>query len=207
MSERILHQVTLSGHCHKVRLFLSLLGLSFTVKEIDMAAGEHQTSAFLALNPLAQVPVLIDKGLVITDSNAILIYLAQTYASGSHWYPDNTLVQTQIQKYLSLAAGLLAEGAAAARLINVFKAPLDKAACLRKADRLLTYLNQVLSNQNWLAAEQISIADIAHYSYIAHAPEGDVDLTLYPAVQQWLQRIETNSRFVAMPKTFVGLQK
>lgn len=201
MQPRILHQLALSGHCHRVELFLSLLGLEYQLKSVDLANGQHKTAEFLQLNPLGQVPVLEDQGQILTDSNAILVYLAKTYAPGTHWYPDDIKSQTEIQKYLSLAAGLLANGAAAARLINVFNAPLNKASCLEKAHTLLALLEKVLQTQPWLVGQTISIADIAHYSYIAHAPEGDVELTHYPAVIAWLKAIENQTGFIAMPTT------
>jgi len=68
-----LYRFRLSGHSHRVELFLSLLGVPVEMAEVDLGKGEHKTPEFLAKNPFGQVPVLADDGLVLADSNAILI--------------------------------------------------------------------------------------------------------------------------------------
>ena len=72
-----IHHVPLSGHAHRAVLFASLLGLKPELVEVDLAAGAHKQPEFLALNPFGQVPVLEDDGVVVADSNAILVYLAK----------------------------------------------------------------------------------------------------------------------------------
>jgi len=69
----------------------------------------------------------------------------------------------------------------------------------------LTVLNAHLAGRDWLVGERVSLADVANYTYIAHAPEGDVALDSYPNVISWLKRFEGLSGFVAMQKTAVGL--
>lgn len=79
-----LHHHPLSGHSHRARLFLSLLGAPHEPVEVDLKAGARKTPAFLALNPLGQAPVL--DGVVVADSNAILVYLAKTF-DRTDWPP------------------------------------------------------------------------------------------------------------------------
>ena len=79
----------ISGHAHRAHLFLSLLGLDFDLVEVDLLKAEQKTEAFLKLNPFGQVPVLEDDGVVIADSNAILVYLARRYGAAS-WLPQVT---------------------------------------------------------------------------------------------------------------------
>lgn len=80
-----LYRHPLSGHSHRVELFLSLLGVPFELVEVDLTKGAHKEPAFLALNPLGQVPVLEDGDLVLADSNAILVYLALSYDRARRW--------------------------------------------------------------------------------------------------------------------------
>ena len=68
-----LYSFSLSGHAHRVRLMLSLLGLEAQMVEINLGKGEHKTPEFLALNLFGQVPVIDDDGEVVADSNAILV--------------------------------------------------------------------------------------------------------------------------------------
>ena len=117
----------LSGHAHRVRLFVSLLGLPSETVDVDLAAGAQHEPAFLALNPLGQVPVIDDGGTVIADSNAILVYLAKRYGD-AHWLPDDPAGAALVQRWLSYAAGPIASGPAAARLVTVFGAKLDQEA-------------------------------------------------------------------------------
>ena len=70
-----LHRMKLSGHCHRVELFLSLLRLPYECVEVNLAAGEHRQPAFLALSAAGQVPVIEDGEVTLADSNAILVNL------------------------------------------------------------------------------------------------------------------------------------
>ncbi|WP_063551175.1 glutathione S-transferase family protein [Burkholderia territorii] len=194
----------LSGHAHRVRLFLSLLGLPFDTVDVDLAAGAQRELAFLALNPLGQVPVIDDDGTVLADSNAILVYLAKRYGD-AHWLPDDAVGAATVQRWLSYAAGPIASGPAAARLVTVFSAPLDHDAAKRTAAKILAAIDQELAGKPFAAGEQPTIADIAAYTYIAHAPEGGVSLEPYPHVRAWLARVEALPGFVAMPPTRAGL--
>ena len=70
---------------------------------------------------------------------------------------------------------------------------------------LLGVLEPLLAQQDWLVAGRPTIADVALYSYTARAPEGNVDLSPYPAVRQWLARVEALPGFVAFGRTPAGL--
>ncbi|OJB35095.1 glutathione S-transferase [Burkholderia ubonensis] len=194
----------LSGHAHRVRLFLSLLGVPFEVVDVDLAAGEQRRPAFLALNPFGQVPVIDDGGVALSDSNAILVYLAKRYGD-AHWLPDDPAGAAAVQRWLSLAAGPIAAGPAAARLVTVFGAPLDHEQAKRIAVRLFDVIDAEFAKQPYAAGAQPTIADIAAYTYIAHAPEGGVSLDPYPHVRAWLARVEALPGFVGMPPTRAGL--
>ncbi|WP_322064873.1 glutathione S-transferase family protein [Burkholderia ubonensis] len=194
----------LSGHAHRVRLFLSLLGVPFEIVDVDLAAGEQRRPAFLALNPFGQVPVIDDDGVVLSDSNAILVYLAKRYGD-AHWLPDDPAGAAAVQRWLSLAAGPIAAGPAAARLVTVFGAPLDHAQAKRIAVRLFDVIDAEFAKQPFAAGAQPTIADIAAYTYIAHAPEGGVSLDPYPHLRAWLARVEAMPGFVGMPSTRAGL--
>ncbi|MBC3468437.1 glutathione S-transferase [Pseudomonas sp. RW10S2] len=194
-----------SGHAHRARLMLSLLKLEPEVIFVDLAKGEQKKPEFLALNPFGQVPVIDDNGTIIGDSNAILVYLAKTYGQG-RWLPQDAAGEARVQRWLSIAAGPLAFGPAAARLITVFGAGFNADEVIGRAHNLLKVMEAELGKASFLTGSEPSIADIANYSYIAHAPEGNVSLDAYPNVRAWLARIEALDDFVAMPRTAAGLQ-
>jgi len=194
----------ISGHAHRAHLFLSLLGLDFELVEVDLLKAEQKTDAFLKLNPFGQVPVLEDEGVVIPDSNAILVYLATRYGN-ANWLPQDPVGAATVQRWLSVAAGEIASGPATARIINLFKKPVDPADAIARAHRILSLVEDSLDGKQWIAAGWPTIADIALYSYIARAPEGNVDLAAYANVNAWLARVEALPRFQPFIKSPVGL--
>ena len=195
-----LHGFRLSGHAHRARLFLSLLGLPFENIDVDLPNKAHKSPAFLAMNPFGQVPVLEDGDVVIADSNAILVYLATRYAATS-WLPRDPVGAARVQRWLSAAAGPLAFGPAAARLIALFKAPFNQAEVSARAHALFTVMEAELGKAAYITGEAPTIADVALYSYTAHAPEGGVALDAYPAIRAWLVRIEALPGFVPMVRS------
>ncbi|HYP97145.1 MAG TPA: glutathione S-transferase [Polyangiaceae bacterium] len=196
-----LHRFSLSGHSHRAELMLSLLGLPAELVNVDLRNGEHKRPPFLAKNSFGQVPVLEDGALTLSDSNAILVYLAERYDQPGRYWPTDPGRRAQVQRWLSVAAGQLSAGPAAARLVRVFNAPLDHTLAVRKAHDLFTVLEKELTERPFLVGETPTLADVALYTYTAHAPEGDVSLEAYPAIRKWLTRIEALPGFVPMVRT------
>ena len=196
-----LYRFPLSGHSHRAELMLSLLGLPVELITVNLAKKEHKEPAFLAKNRFGQVPVLEDGAFTLADSNAILIYLAERYDTAHRYWPSEPEGRAQVQRWLSIAAGQLSAGAGAARLVRVFKAPLDHELAVRKAHELFAHLEAELSERSFLVGSSPTLADVALYTYTAHAPEGDVSLDAYPAILAWLTRIEALPGFVPMTRT------
>lgn len=162
MTARIkLYRNPKSGHCHRVQVMISLLDIPHETVDLDMADGAHKAANFLKMSPLSQVSAIDDDGTILSDSNAILVYLSDTYSSPD-WTGHTPAEKAEIQRWLSIAAGEIASGPAAARP---------------------------------------SLANIAAYSYVAHAPEGGVSLADYPNVQNWLKIIAALPKCVGMAKS------
>ena len=202
-----LHRFALSGHSHRAELFLSLLQLPHELVDVDLKQGAHKRPEFIALNRFGQIPVLQDGEVTIADSNAILVYLATKFgkAHSIEWLPADPVRAAQVQRWLSVAAGLIAFGPARARLKTVFNASIDADDAIARANALLAVMESELATAPWLTGTAPTIADVAAYSYIAHAPEGNVSLQPYTHVRAWLGRVEALPGFVPMPKTAVGL--
>ncbi|MFT5218978.1 MAG: glutathione S-transferase [Gammaproteobacteria bacterium] len=198
-----IHSFPLSGHAHRVRLFASVAGIAHEVIHVDLPAGEHKKAPFLALNPLGMVPVIEDGDAVVYDSISILIYLARKYAPS--FIPQDLQQEAEMHRFLTMSAGEISYGPGAARLINVFNSPIDPVFAKATAEKALTKLEEHLIGREFLVANKISLADFAIYSYVAHAPEGDVSLEPYPNVRRWLTNIEDLKGFIPMQATKVGL--
>lgn len=187
-----------SGHSHRVRLFLAVLGQPYDKIAIDLAPGEQPPPEFLALNHLGQVPVLVDDDVVIADSTAALVYLAHKYDDGN-WLPRDAADAARVQRWLSAASGMLFSGPAMARAGAQFKRDVDMPGAHAVARRLFEWMQSELDSNTWLAANRATIADLAMYSYVRVAHEGGIDISAYPAIVKWLQDVESLPGFEAMP--------
>lgn len=197
MTALTLYTTPLSGHGHRVKLLLTLLNLPF--KEREAGAEQRKTAEFLAVNPLGQVPVLIDDGTAIVDSNAILIWLVKRYAPDSQWLPKDLKQEVEVHQWLAKAAGEIRYGVASARLIKQFSTPENYDSAKSVAAKFLPQMAQHLSGRRWLVGEQATLADVACYAYVACAPEGGIALTPFPAIQRWIQQVEALPGFVGLP--------
>lgn len=192
-----LYGTPLSGHSHRVEAFLVILGLPY--RYVEAPATVRQTAEFRRLNRLGQIPVLVDGDLVLADSNAILVYLARRYAPGSDWLPDDPVGAAQVQRWLSIAAGEVMYGPAICRMATLWGySPGDPVRGQEIAARLLAFMDGHLADRTFLVAEHPTVADLACYAYVAHAPEGRISLEPYPAVRAWIARVEALPRFKPM---------
>jgi glutathione S-transferase len=196
-----LYHRPLSGHSHRVRLFLSIVGTDHEL--IEVGSGANREPEFLKINRFGQVPVLVDGDITIADSNAILVYLAKKF--GTDWLPEDAAGAAAVQKWLSVAANEIANGPCAARLITIFKAPLNAEQVIQNAHKVLNNVDEALTGRDWIALNRPTIADIALYSYIARAPEGNVDTSGYVHIRSWLSRVEALPGFFPFVETAAGL--
>jgi glutathione S-transferase len=191
----------ISGHCHRVELYLSLLGLAYERVHVDLLQGAQKQPAFLSKNVFGEVPVIEDGDVTLADSNAILIYLAERYDAAGRFWPRTPQGKAAVQRWLSVAAGSLASGPGAARLVRILGAKHDYDRAVAIAARLFGVLEGELTQRGYLVGSSPTVADLALYAYVARAPEGDVSLEPYPHVRAWLSRIEALPGFVPMHLT------
>ena len=188
-----------SGHAHRIRLFLSIIGETYETVLIDMLKGEHKDSEYRKLNPLGQVPTFVDGDTVITDSTAALVYLAIKHGD-ERWLPRDAEGAARVQRWLSAASGEVYRGPVLARAGRRFGRPVDLERAEAESKRLFKWMQQELADRTWLAADHATIADIAMYSYVRVSDEGELDLAPYPAILRWLEDVETLDGFEAMPR-------
>lgn len=200
-----IYDFPLSGHAHRVRLFASLIDADVEIIEINLAAGEHKSPEFLKKNRFGQIPLLEDGDTVVADSNAILVYLAKKYGK-TDWLPEDPAGAAAVQRWLSVAAGLIAFGPGAARLINLFGAKFNAEEVVERSKTVLNVVDAELADHPFITGDAVTIADISLYSYISSAPEGNVDLSPYANVNRWLAAIEALPGFVPFQQSEVGLR-
>jgi glutathione S-transferase len=180
-----------SGNCWKVRTILELTGRPFRWVETDSNKGLTRTPEFLARNPNGKVPtIVLDGGEVITESNAILCH----FAEGGKLLPPPGLARTRVLEWLFFEQYSHEPYIAVARnWIHHLKAK-D-----RYADRLpeitqrgyhaLGVMEKRLAASDWLTDAGFTIADIALFAYTQVAEEGEFDLSRFPGIGRWLDRV------------------
>ncbi|AIS11828.1 glutathione S-transferase [Pseudomonas chlororaphis subsp. aurantiaca] len=189
-----------SGNCYKVKLMLNLLGQPYEWHAVDILNGDTQTEAFLAKNPNGKIPVLeLEDGTCLWESNAILNFLADS----SEFLPSEPRLRTQVLQWQSFEQYSHEPYIAVARFIQLYlglpQERLHEYEKLQKRGyKALDVMEHQLARTPYLVGEQYSIADIALYAYTHVAHEGGFDLARYPAIQAWMQRVESHPRHVGM---------
>lgn len=200
-----LHNYVLSASCYKVRLLAALLGVELDLVAIDFHPGrQHKSPEFLALNPSGTLPVLEADGLVMTESAAMLVYLATAHGRDGGWLGDGSARQAaEIQHWLGFA-GRLNATLGMARLHDMlnFKADIDAVrtggiTCLRELEAHLTEAR--FAGRHFLVGDGPTIADIACFPNVALAGDGGVSLDPYASVRIWQRAIRSLDGFIEMP--------
>ncbi len=197
-----------SGNCLKVRMLLGFLGVEYN----PVAPGLKPASAdLLAVNPLGQVPVLVDAhegGLAVRDSNAILVYLCLQHGAAD-WYPVSSPARcSKVTEWLSFATAEINHALLWVRIKNKFSWDIPtsyEVALERGRAALLVLENHLLASQPsaWLVAgDKPTIADIAVFPYVALADSsssGAIELAAYPQVKAWVERVKALEGMTVMP--------
>ena len=196
-----LYSMRRSGNCYKVRLVLAQLGIAHQLVEIDILKGESHTPEFLAKNPNGQVPLLeVAPGKFLAESNAILWYLAE----GTPLLSDDPIERASTLQWMFFEQHALEPNIGAAWFwLNLVKGgrELQRHALedwTEEGYRALRVMEKHLAHQTFLADDHYSIADIALYAYTHVAEQCDFDLARFPAVRQWLARVEAHDSHVSM---------
>ncbi|MAG76962.1 MAG: glutathione S-transferase [Colwelliaceae bacterium] len=189
-----------SGNCYKIKLLAALLNIEHEWVEVDILNNETQTDAFIAKNPNGKIPLLeLDDGSCLSESNAILNYLA----ADSELLPSDRFMHALVLQWQFFEQYSHEPYIAVARYIAKYLGLPDD----RKADyeskqvgghKALKVMENQLSQTPYLVGDKLSIADISLYGYTHVAHEGGFDLSSYPAILAWLDRIKSHPSYIAM---------
>jgi glutathione S-transferase len=200
----ILHDYELDSDAYKVRLLLSILGVAHEKVPVNVHPGREQTSeAYLALNPLGTLPILVDGDLVLREAEAILVYVAKGHDPKGSWLPQDPAALGVVTQWLLFAARDLAP-ANAARLHHMLEAPGDPVA-LGKASRAAFRVmedhmtKREFAGGKWFVGEGPTIADLALFPSMALSRDFGIDHDEYPALRRWMRRVRAIPGFLTMP--------
>ena len=200
----ILHQMQVSGNCYKVRLAARQLNVPLTLKDYGLHDGSTRQANFLAKNPNGRVPLMeFEDGRVLAESGAILWYLAENTAllPADTWSRANVLQwmffeQYSHEPYIAVARFWLAFARKDQLETKLHLVPEWHA----KGKAALDVMQTHLATHDWFGGARYSIADIALYGYTHCAADGGFDLSDYPAIGAWLERVTGEPKHIALPE-------
>lgn len=192
-----LNGFSLSANTHKVRLLLALLDRPYEERQVNLAIGEQLRAEYLELNPLGQVPVLVDDGYVLRDSHAILIYLADSHGAFG-LLPQDSRERAAVLQWLFFDANDLHNGIGFARNFFTFGLGTDGEGARKRGLAALAALNGHLATRDWLELNRMTLADIACAPLIEVADEARIDIGEFDNVQRWLSRLEAQPGHIPM---------
>lgn len=206
-----LYDYELSGNCYKIRLLMGFLGVEYTPHKIDFYPGrQHKSEEFRKINPLGQLPVLDDDGLVLRDAQAILVYLASKYDTTQSWYPhNNPNLMGQISQWLAFSDDITRSSSAARLHDTMLYSNVDVEACRAEAHRLFRILDEHLyfsheAGKKWICpGDSPTIADIACFPYVMLSEDGGIPRIDYPAIRRWCDDVKRIPNFVLMSGVFM----
>jgi len=203
MEKLTLHEFSQSGNCYKIRLTAALLGLKLERREYDIGKGETRTAEFLAnVNANGRIPVLQVGDRFLPESNAACWYLAD----GTALIPEDRFDRADMLRWMFFEQYNHEPNVATLRfwLAFVGEAALSEAQRAQigpkraAGDAALKLMDEHLAARSWFVGERLSLADVALYAYTHVAEEGGFDLSAYPAVGEWLQRVAAEPGYVPM---------
>jgi glutathione S-transferase len=189
-----------SGNGYKIRLLLTQMGMPFERVEVNITKGESRTPEFLSKNPNGRIPVLeVEAGKYLAESNAIMVYLSE----GTEFLPYDRFLRAQVLQWLFFEQYSHEPYIATSRFwISILgKAQEYHEAIEQKREpgyAALRTMEKHLSNRTFLVGERYTIADISLFAYTHVADEGGFDLTQFPAIQAWIERVKAESRYISI---------
>ncbi len=195
-----------SGNGYKVRLLLTQLGLPYEYVEKDILQRETRTPEFLAINPNGRIPVLeLEPGITLSESNAILIYLSE----GTPFLPTDKLESAYVMQWLFFEQYSHEPYIATSRFLLHYAGKGDQMRDVIEQKRepgyaALVVMEKRLADHPFLVGDRYTIADIALYAYTHVADEGGFDLSGFPGILAWIDRVKSQPNHMLITETHLG---
>ena len=196
-----------SGNSFKPALVARQLGIACKTKYIDVLSGDTRKPEYLAINPQGVVPYLmLADGTGIGESNAIAWYLAE----GSPLIPDTRLARAQTVRWMNFEQTTLECNISPVRFFTAIAPEAGKEhqemfpVWRERGNAGLSILEKHLAQNDFITDFGYSVADIAVFGYTHLANEGGFDLSEYPAVSQWIDRVGNQKGFLPVSELLDG---
>lgn len=150
----------------KIPVALDELGLAYDLSPLNIRKGEQRADAYLALNANAKVPLLVDGDLILPESGAILVYLAE---ETGRLLPTDPTARARTYEWLFFQASASGPAFGQAGYWQKLAGDRNEAAIMRyqtEANRLADLMDAHLAQNSWFAGDDFTIADIAHFGWL-----------------------------------------
>ncbi|KAL1122142.1 hypothetical protein AAG570_003547 [Ranatra chinensis] len=181
-----------SPPCRAVMLLLKAIDLSPEMKPVNVMEGEHLSEEFLQLNPQHTIPVLVDDGFPIAESRSIMMYLADNYTENESLYPKDPKQRAIVNQRLFFDIGTLFTRFAECYHPVIWKGEGINENLVVKVEEAFSILNTFLEGHDWVAGDEMTIADFSIVVTVSTAEGVGFDLSPYSNVVDWLQRCKDN---------------
>jgi len=209
MDQTTLYLTQGSGNSFKPALVAHQLGITCKKKFINVLAGETRKAEFLAINPLGVVPYITDAdGTGFGESNAIAWYMAE----GSELMPDTALARAQTVRWMNFEQTALECNISPIRFFTTIAPELGEAQqhlfpqWRERGNTGLGILENHLSKNSYITDYGYSVADIAVFGYTHLADEGGFDLSVYPAICNWIEKVKSQDGFLPVNALLDGVE-
>ncbi|XP_049773487.1 glutathione S-transferase 1-1-like [Schistocerca cancellata] len=204
MAPLTLYVSPLSAPCRLVRLVASIVGVDLKIVNVNDLANDLKTPEMLKKNPQHTVPTLEDNGLYVAESRAIAMYLISKYGKNDALYPKDVNRRVLVDQRLFFDQDFYS------RIVNVFRPKFvgkqTDPSNIDKVNDRLESLNRMLEGKQWLAGDNVSLADYAvaiSLTAIELVPESGIVPTKHPNIKEWLHRVESSTpKYMELLKTF-----
>jgi len=203
-----IYGLDVSTWSNRVRFTANFVGLKYEYIQVNLAAGEGQTDAYLAVHPAGKVPVLDDDGFQIFESGAITKYLADKTSSGL--YPTDIKKRAIVDQWSEFVSQHVAKALERVFFNRIIHQVVDTEKDERSLQDGLAFLNQFLpivdaqlGKNRHLASEEISLADMVLLAWLDPAELSEIDLSPYQNIGHWRNRLKQEDFYTACHRDYI----
>jgi len=196
MAEYTLYCFAQSGNCYKPALMLELAHADWAPRFVDYFAGETRAPAYREINVMGEAPVLEHRGERLSQSGVILDYLAEKLGK---FGPADAAERREILRWLLWDNHKLTSYTATYRFMRTFTSDPNPAVLdvfRRRAETAWSVLDAHLADRRYVVGDRLTIADLSLCGYLFWPDEIGIDWDAYPGIRGWLERIQSEPRWV-----------
>ncbi len=197
----------LSSFCNKVRFVANALGIEYEYVRINFKEKEHKTPEFLKMHPAGKIPLIDDDGFFVFESNAIIKYLAEK--NKSSLYSENLKQKTIINQWIDFCSFHIGSAMDKILFNKIFapriKVPVDHRAIqdgYMFLNRYLPIIDSQLLKHNFLAGNEMTLADINLLAILDSCEVAEIELSVYENIMRWREDLKIQDFYTQCHKTY-----